>query len=76
LRECGIQRQTNAPYTPQQNGVAKRANKTIMECARNMIRARGLDLEFWAKAMNYWKQLENKQEMKASRFVKWNNCIN
>jgi hypothetical protein len=24
----------------------------------------------------YWKQLENKQEMKASRFMKWNNCIN
>jgi hypothetical protein len=39
LHECGIQRQTNAPYTPQQNGVAERANKTIMECARSMIRA-------------------------------------
>ncbi len=25
---------------------------------------------------DYWKQLENKQEMKASRFMKWNNCIN
>jgi hypothetical protein len=24
----------------------------------------------------YWKQLENKQEMKDSRFMKWNNCIN
>ncbi len=24
----------------------------------------------------YWKQLENKQEMKNSRFMKWNNCIN
>jgi transposase InsO family protein len=23
LRECGIQRETSAPYTPQQNGVAK-----------------------------------------------------
>ncbi len=26
----------------------------------------------WQK---YWKQLENKQDMKASRFMKWNNCI-
>jgi hypothetical protein len=26
--------------------------------------------------LNYWKQLENKQEMKHSRFMKWNNCIN
>jgi hypothetical protein len=24
----------------------------------------------------YWKQLENKQEMEHSRFMKWNNCIN
>jgi hypothetical protein len=24
----------------------------------------------------YWKQLENKQEMKHSLFMKWNNCIN
>ncbi len=23
----------------------------------------------------YWKQLENKQKMKASRCMKWNNCI-
>jgi len=34
LVECGIQRQTSAPYSPQQNGVAKRAKRTIMECAR------------------------------------------
>jgi hypothetical protein len=24
----------------------------------------------------YWKELENKQEMKHSRFMKWNNYIN
>jgi transposase InsO family protein len=42
LHECGIERQTSAPYTPQQNGVAERANRTIMECARSMIRAQGL----------------------------------
>jgi transposase InsO family protein len=52
LDECGIQRQTSAPYTPQQNGVAERANRTIMECARSMIRAQGLDLEFRAEAVN------------------------
>jgi transposase InsO family protein len=31
LHECGIQRQTSAPYTPQQNGVTERANRTIMD---------------------------------------------
>jgi hypothetical protein len=28
------------------------------------------------KQWEYWKQLENKQEMKDSRFMKWNNYIN
>jgi len=68
VAECGIQRQTSAPYSLQQNGVAKRANRTIMECARSMILAQGLELEFWGEA--YWKQLENKQEVKHSRFMK------
>ncbi len=44
--ECGIQRQTNAPYFPQQNGIVERANRTIMECVRSMILAQGLELEF------------------------------
>jgi hypothetical protein len=52
LYKCGIQRQTNALYTPQQNGVAELANRTIMECARSMIRAQGLDLKFWAEVVN------------------------
>jgi transposase InsO family protein len=50
--KCGIQQQTSAPYTPQQNGVVERANRTIMECAKNMIRAPLLDLEFWAETVN------------------------
>jgi transposase InsO family protein len=37
LAKCGIQRQTSAPYSPQQNDVAERANRTIRECARNMM---------------------------------------
>jgi transposase InsO family protein len=52
LHECGIQRQTSAPYTPQQNGIVDWANRTIMECARSMIHAQGLDLEYWAKTVN------------------------
>jgi hypothetical protein len=56
LDECGIERQTS---TPQQNGVAERANRTIMECARSMIHAQGLDLEFWAEAVNMAVYIKN-----------------
>jgi len=65
LHECGIQRQTSAPYTPQQNGVTKRANITIMECARSMIHAQELDLEFWAKIVNMAVYIKNRCPTKA-----------
>jgi transposase InsO family protein len=52
LAKCGIQRQTNAPYSPQQNGVVEHANRTIMECAINMILTQGLELEFWGETVN------------------------
>jgi len=64
LHECGIQRQISAHYTPQQNGIAKRANKTIMECARSMIHAQGLNLEFWAEAVNTTIYINNRCPIK------------
>jgi IS30 family transposase len=65
LAECGIQRQTSAPYSPQQNGVAECANRTIMECARSMILAQGLELEFWGEAMNTAVYIKNRCPTKA-----------
>ena len=32
-----IQRQLTTPYTPSQNGVVERKNRTIMEMARSML---------------------------------------
>ncbi len=63
--ECGIQRQTSAPYSPQQNGVAERANRIIMECARSMILAQGLELEFWGEAVNTTVYIKNRCPTKA-----------
>jgi len=65
LAKCGVQRQTSAPYLPQQNGVAERANRTIMECARSMILAQGLELEFWGEAMNTAVYIKNQCPTKA-----------
>ena len=38
LSEHGIRHDKTAPYTPQQNGVAERANHTIMECVLDSTR--------------------------------------
>ena len=51
LRQAGIVHETSAPYCPQQNGTAERANRTIIEKARCMLRFSGLDDSFWAEAV-------------------------
>ena len=51
-REHGIQRQFSTPYTPQQNGVAERKNRTLVESARCMLQHAGLSNVFWAEAIN------------------------
>ena len=37
-RENGIHKQFTTRYTPQQNGVAERKNRTIMDMVRSMLR--------------------------------------
>src|SRR6201995_368320 len=51
LLRDGIRVETSAPYTPEQNGVAERMNRTLVESARSMIHAQGLGQEYWAEAV-------------------------
>jgi transposase InsO family protein len=52
LDEEGIKHEFLAPYTPQQNGVAERKNRTLIEMARIMLdEYKTLD-QFWAEAIN------------------------
>ena len=46
----GITPERTNPKTPQQNGVAERDNRTIMENTRTMMHAAKLDKRFWAEA--------------------------
>ena len=48
----GIVHQFSAPYTPQQNGVAERKNRTLMELARTMLDEYKSPYNFWAEAVN------------------------
>ena len=47
----GIKKQTNTIYTPQQNGVEKRNNHTIMNMARSLLIARKLSKYYWDEAV-------------------------
>ncbi|KAI3810682.1 hypothetical protein L1987_20304 [Smallanthus sonchifolius] len=48
----GIRHEFSAPYTPQQNGVAERKNRTLIETARTMMSDAKLPVTFWAEAVN------------------------
>ena len=45
----GIQMQHYIPYTPQQNGVAERKNRSLKEMATCMLEAKTLPPKFWAE---------------------------
>jgi hypothetical protein len=49
-KDVGIKRELTTPYNPQQNGVAKRKNKTIMEVVKTMIHDQDLPMCLWAEA--------------------------
>ena len=40
--EHGIKRQLTAPYSPQQNGVVERKNRTVVSMVRAMLKAKDL----------------------------------
>ena len=61
----GIKRQLTTAHTPQQNGVAERRNRTIMEMARCMLKGKGLPNQFWAEAVNTAVYILNRSYTKA-----------
>lgn len=77
LRDNGIQHQTTVPYSPQQNGVAERANRSIMEKARCMLQEAGLKQQYWAEAVNTAVYIKNRSPTIAVKGVtpeeKWTN---
>lgn len=48
----GIKRQFTTVYTPQQNGVAERMNRTLLERTRAMLRTAKLPKAYWAEAVS------------------------
>ncbi|GKB83546.1 retrovirus-related pol polyprotein from transposon TNT 1-94 [Tanacetum coccineum] len=50
--EKGISQNFSSPCTPEQNGVAERRNKTLIEAARTMLNSAKLPKQFWGEAIN------------------------
>ncbi|GJU94800.1 putative ribonuclease H-like domain-containing protein [Tanacetum coccineum] len=60
VREKGIRREYSVARTPQQNGVAKMRNRTLIEAARTMLADSKLPTTFWAKAVSTACYVQNR----------------
>src|ERR1700724_2376985 len=60
LKGSGIIHETTAPYSPDQNGVAERGNRTIMERVRAIIAEAKLDKRLWMDLADTVVYLKNR----------------
>ena len=76
LTREGIRHERTLPYTPQQNGVSERLNRTLVECVRTMLADSKLPHRFWAEALSTTVYLRNRSPTKAlegtTPFEAWN----
>ena len=56
----GIRRQFTCRYTPQQNGVAERKNRTLVNIARALMTEKNKPLYYWAEAINTTNYILNR----------------
>ena len=58
--DSGINIQHSIPYTPQQNGVAERKNRSPKVMTTGMLEEKGLDENLWDEAMNFYEHIQNR----------------
>ena len=56
----GIQRHLTAPYTPQQNGVVERRNRTLLEMTRSILKHMEVPNYLWGEAVRHSTYLINR----------------
>ncbi|KAG6479847.1 hypothetical protein ZIOFF_063322 [Zingiber officinale] len=61
----GIERHLTAPYTPQQNGVVERRNRTVMAMAISLLKGTHMPARFWGEAVRHAVYLLNHLPTKA-----------
>jgi hypothetical protein len=75
FEKCGIRHETSAPHTPEQNGVAERTNRTLLNSVRCMLISSGLPPTLWAEAVTYTTYIRNRvlsRTIKITPFESWN----
>ncbi|KAI5348232.1 hypothetical protein L3X38_001119 [Prunus dulcis] len=65
--DARIQRQFSMAYTPQQNGVVERKNRTVVEMAKAMLHEKELPYYLWAEAVHTAVYILNRCPTKALR---------
>nr|GEZ02414.1 zinc finger, CCHC-type [Tanacetum cinerariifolium] len=76
FQSVGIIHETIAPYTPQQNGVAKRKNRTLKEIVNSMLSYSGLSEGFWREAILTDCYLLNRFLNKRNKTTPYELCTN
>ena len=65
LKECGIKHEVTAPYSPEQNGVAERANRTILERTKAILADTELPKKLWMEIASTVVHLKNRSPTKS-----------
>lgn len=63
--KSGITRHYTAPYTPQQNGVVERRNRTVVAMARSILKGMNMPLYLWGEAVRHSIYLLNRLPTRA-----------
>lgn len=75
LADQGIERRLSTPHTPQQNGVAERMNRTLLDMSRCLLLQSGMGATFWSEAIATACHIRNRCPTNGLNgeipFVKW-----
>ena len=73
LQQMGIWREFTSRYTPEQNGVAERNNRLVVEAAREMLEEKSLPKFYWTKPIGcrWVYKVKHNTDGSVNRYKAW-----